>query len=100
MTVHHRIFEDLLGKRLMTAHGELRVDGLRGSVSIRRDAFGIPYIEADHERDAWYGLGFAQAQDRAFQLEIFLRLVRGTMAAITGSDSLPMDRLSRRIGFR
>jgi len=69
-------------------------------VLIRRDSFGIPHIEAGDDADAWYALGFCQGQDRAFQLEGLLRVVRSTLAEIAGSDSLPVDRLSRRIGLR
>jgi len=59
----------------------------------------VPYITASCDRDAWFGLGFAMAQDRAFQLEAMLRVIRGTLSELAGPDSLPIDRLSRRIGF-
>ena len=49
--------------------------------------------------DGWYGLGFCHGQDRAVQLEGLLRLVRGTLAQAGGPRLLPIDRLSRRIGF-
>ena len=49
--------------------------------------------------DACYGIGFCQGQDRAFQLELLLRIVRGRLAELVGAVGLPVDRLSRRIGF-
>ncbi len=58
-----------------------------------------PHIEADEEWDAWYGLGFCQGQDRAFKLESLMRVARGTLAERVGPSALPLDRLSRRIGF-
>ena len=66
---------------------------------IRRDGYGIPYIEAEEEEDAWYGLGFCQGQDRGFQLEGLLRVGRGTLSEMVGPKGLAIDRLSRRIGF-
>ncbi len=69
------------------------------AVEIRRDRFGVPNIAAATDRDAWFGLGFCQGQDRAFQLETRARVVRGTVAALVGADGLALDRLSRRIGF-
>ena len=48
----------------------------------------------------FFGLGFAQAQDRAFQLELYLRVVRGTLAEVLGDEMLSVDRLMRRIGLR
>lgn len=67
---------------------------------IGRDAWGIAYVDARSDADAWYGLGFCHGQDRAFQLELLLRIVRGTLAELIGPDGLLVDRLSRRIGFR
>src|SRR5262245_30609667 len=88
-----------LGRRLPRTRGTLKVPGLRGRVTIARDHWGIPHIEAEHEHDAWFALGFCQAQDRAFQLESTLRVTRGTLAEMVGPRGLPADRLTRRIGF-
>jgi len=89
----------LLGKRLPVTTGELNVPSLRAAVTIRRDATGIPHIEAASDHDAWFALGFCQAQDRAFQLESTLRVCRGTLSEMVGSEGVPIDRMSRRIGF-
>ena len=45
-----------LGKRLPIVSGTLRVPGVRGPVTIRRDGHGIPYVEASNEartKRAW-----------------------------------------------
>jgi penicillin amidase len=89
----------LLGRRLPRTRGQLRVPGLRGSVRIHRDRWGIPYIEADHDFDACFAIGFCHGQDRPFQLELYRRVVRGTLCELVGRPGLPIDRLSRRIGF-
>ena len=99
MNVPRLVFRLLLGRRLPTTSGDIKVPGLKGPVLIRRDAYGIPYVEAEEEEDAWYGLGFCQGQDRAFQLESLLRVSRGTVAELIGPKGLAIDRLSRRIGF-
>jgi penicillin amidase len=90
----------LLGRRLPRAAGELRVRGPERPVTIRRDKWGIPAVEAETETDAAFGLGFCHGQDRAFQLEVIVRVTRGTLAELVGPDGLPADRMSRRIGFR
>ncbi len=90
----------MLGRRLPKTMGRLETRGARAEVVIRRDRWGIPYVEAGTVEDGWYGLGFCHGQDRAVQLEGLLRLVRGTLAEVSGPGMLPMDRLSRRIGFR
>ncbi len=89
----------LLGSRSPHLDGNLRVAGLHGPIAIRRDAWGIPMISASCDDDAWFGLGFVHAQDRGGQLELIARIVRGTLSSAVGADALPMDRLSRRIGF-
>lgn len=93
------LFRLLLGRRLPVTRGTLRVSGARRSIVVRRDRYGIPHIQAESDEDAWYGLGFCQGQDRAFQLETLLRVARGTLAELVGVEGLPIDRLSRRIGF-
>ncbi len=99
MNIPKLIFRLLLGRRLPITAGTLEVPGIKAPVSIRRDRYGIAYIEAQNDRDAWYGLGFCHGQDRAFQLEGLIRIVHGTMSELAGPDTLPIDRLSRRIGF-
>src|ERR1700736_4820295 len=100
MNLAKLIFRLLLGRRLLITSGELSVNGLRRPVRIDRDAWGIPSITAENDADAWFALGFCQGQDRAFQLEGMLRVVRGTLAELVGEAGLPVDRLSRRLGMR
>jgi len=100
MNLLRSITRTLLGRRLPLTEGSLEVSAINRPVLIRRDRYGIPYIEAQSDEDAWYGLGFCQGQDRAFQVEVRLRAARGTLAALIGPGGLPIDRLSRRIGIR
>lgn len=99
MNLLRLVFRTLLGRRLPTTRGELGVPGLHGRVRVHRDRWGIALIEADDDRDGPFALGFCHGQDRAFQLEILLRVARGTLSEMIGADGLPIDRLSRRIGF-
>ena len=99
MNIHKLLFRLLLGQRLPTTHGELTVQGIRRPVVIRRDKYGVPYIKAETDHDAWYALGFCQGQDRPFSLEMLLRASRGTLCELVGSRALATDRLSRRLGF-
>src|SRR5512139_353836 len=89
-----------LGERLPLLEGKVVAAGLHSPLEIRRDAHGIPSIMAENDADAFFGLGFCHGQDRAGQLEILVRTIRGTLAEVAGEDGLPVDRLSRRIGFK
>lgn len=100
MSLARRMFAAMLGKRLPVVSGELRVPGTRGEIRIRRDPWGIPHIEAQDDEDAWFGVGFCQGQDRTFQLQSLKRLASGRLSELVGAGALPVDRLSRRIGFR
>lgn len=77
MNLQSFVFRMLLGRRLPIADGVLKISGTGGPIVIRRDSYGIPHIDAYREEDAWYAVGFCQGQDRAFQLEGLLRVVRG-----------------------
>src|SRR5688572_3919038 len=88
-----------LGRRRPLRNGTLSLPGLHGPITLRRDRYDIAYIEAQDDAGAWFGLGYCQAQDRAFQLELRLRTVRGTLSELFGEVTLGVDRLARRIGF-
>lgn len=93
------LFGKALGSRLPLVDGDVVAPGLDAPVTINRDRWGIPHIEAASTAGGWYGLGFCHGQDRSFQCESLLRLLRGTLSALIGKEGLPLDRLSRRIGF-
>jgi len=88
-----------LGRRAPRTRGTFRVAGLHAEVVVGRDRWGIPHVDAGTDADAWFGLGFCQGQDRGFQLELLARAGRGTLAEILGAPALPVDRLSRTLGF-
>src|SRR5262245_57716338 len=92
-----RAFGALLGKRLPRYEGRV-VARCERAIEIRRDRYGVAYVDAEGERDAWFGLGFCHAQDRAGQLELGVRLVRGTLSEVVGKEGLGIDRASRLIG--
>ena len=68
----------------------------RPGVSIVRDAYGVPAITGQTDYDAWWGVGYAVAQDRLFQLELFRRATSGRLAEILGSTYLDDDLIARR----
>jgi penicillin amidase len=68
----------------------------RAGVKIVRDGYGVPSITGASDFDAWWGVGFAVAEDRLFQLELFKRATSGRLAEILGPDYLPDDLIARR----
>ncbi len=82
-----------------TYSGSAAVAGISGPIDIDRDGYAIPHIHAATERDAYFGLGYAEAQDRLFQMELARRAGQGRMSEVLGKRSLQIDEWSRTIGF-
>ena len=69
-------------------------------VAIRRDAQGVPHIEARSLDDAFFAQGYAVAQDRLVQLELGRRLATGELAEVVGARALEADLETRRLRIR
>ena len=65
-------------------------------VRIVRDSYGVPAVTGNTEADAWWGAGYAVAQDRLFELELFRRATQGKLSEIAGSSRLDDDVIVRQ----
>lgn len=65
-----------------------------GSVTIKRDDYGVPNIYAEDTYSLFYGWGYAVAEDRLFQLESTRRSAQGKAAEVFGPEYLEKDRLT------
>jgi penicillin amidase len=81
----------------------VQIQGIKDRITIRRDERGIPYIEAQNDEDLYFGQGYATAQDRLWQMDLFRRTARGELAEILGAGpnnfALDQDKLHRTYGF-
>lgn len=84
---------------LPTFDGRIAVAGLHGEVGIVRDADGVPTITAKDDGDLAFGLGYAHAQDRLFQMELQRRYGAGRLAEIFGEAAVPIDTQMRVLGL-
>ncbi|MFN0279351.1 MAG: penicillin acylase family protein [Pyrinomonadaceae bacterium] len=78
---------------------KINIDGIKNEVAIRRDARGIPYIEAKSDADLYFAQGYVTASDRLWQMDLLRRLARGETAEIFGGSVLEEDKRWRRFGF-
>ncbi len=69
-------------------------------VSIYRDEYGVPRIEAANEDDAFFAAGFVHAQDRLWQMELSRRVAEGRLAELLGEDAIEIDKLFRTLGLK
>ena len=88
-----------LRRSLPETDGTVRLSGLQGSVEVIRDRYGIPYIYASSDHDAFYGLGYAHAQDRLWQMEMQRRIGAGRLSEVLGEAPLETDQFLRTVGF-
>ena len=80
--------------------GEISATAISAPVEILRDEYGVPHISGEIEKDIFFGLGVAHAQDRLWQMEYTRRIAQGRLSEIMGSSTLPIDIFFRTIGFR
>lgn len=81
-------------------NGTIRIDGLKGTVTVIRDRWGIPHIYAEDLVDVIFTQGFVHAQDRLWQMELFRRNASGTLCEIFGAATLDSDIFFRTIGLK
>ncbi len=93
--------------------GREELSGITGPVTIARDRRGIPSIQAKVPHDLFFGFGYAIAQDRLWQMDLYRRVAHGRLAEVLGDRSLPvrpgaplqptsmvhLDALHRGLGF-
>ena len=79
--------------------GEMHVAGLEGKVRIIRDDHGVPHIFGAHDSEIYFGLGFAHAQDRIFQMDLTRRLMQGRLSELVGPRALDLDAKNRILGW-
>lgn len=85
-------FPDVTGERILS--------GLEGDVTIGRDAHGIAHVQAEDERDLFFGQGYAHAQDRFFEMDFRRHVTSGRLAELVGEGALETDQFVRTLGWR
>jgi len=61
-------------------------------VELLRDRWGVPHVFAATDAGAMYGLGYAAAEDRAFQMYYNLRIIQGRLAELVGDLKVGVTR--------
>ena len=80
--------------------GSQPVYGLAASVTVARDARGVPHLYASSMDDLIFAQGYVTAQDRLWQMDMLRRHASGQLAAILGRSMLEHDRLQRTLQLR
>ena len=70
----------------------------RKSITIIRDNYGVPHIYANTKEGLAFGCGYAMAQDRLWQADIYRRSSFGSLAEF-GFASIDSDYYTRSMGY-
>jgi penicillin amidase len=88
------------GNSVLPEYQEINIiNGIDSEITVIRDEWGVPHIFAQTDADVAFALGFCQAQDRLWQLDIQRRQFKGELSEILGPVALPADTLFRTIGL-
>jgi penicillin amidase len=73
------------------------VDGITAPVEIVRNTSAVPHIFGATDADVFFGLGFAHAQDRLWQMLMLRRTAEGRLSELFGPATAQIDDLLRRL---
>ena len=77
-----------LASRSLPNYNQTLVSGkITDEVEIIRNSSNIPHIFSDNLNDVFFGLGYAHAQDRFWQLNILRRSAQGRLSEIFGQKT-------------
>ncbi len=80
--------------------GDAHLAGLSAPVIVRRDAHGVPHIEAGTEDDLFVAQGYVTAQDRLWQMDGLRRSANGELAEVMGPSLIEHDKTQRLLQIR
>lgn len=73
------------------------VAGIGAPLEIVRDMSNVPHVFGASDADVFFGLGWAHAQDRLWQMILLRRTAQGRLAELFGERALASDMLLRRL---
>ena len=92
--------KDAMREQLPVLDGQLELPGLSAPVVVRRDAHGVPHIQAANMEDLLEAQGFVVAQDRLWQMDMARRFAAGELAELLGPSVVEHDKVQRILQIR
>ena len=80
--------------------GTLDVPGLEKTVTVYRDAAGVPQLEASTADDLFRAQGYVHAQDRFWEMDFRRHVTAGRLSEMFGASEVPTDTFIRTLGWR
>ncbi|MFC4549118.1 MULTISPECIES: penicillin acylase family protein [Halorussus] len=76
-----------------------RVESPYGEATVRYDDYGTPHVEAGDEAALYFAVGYVQAADRLFQMDLQRRVMRGRLSEVVGEATLDSDEFHAKMDF-
>ncbi len=77
-------------------NADLQVSGISAPVKIVRNNANVPHIFGETDADVFFGLGYAHAQDRLWQMTMLRRTAQGRLSELFGERTVGIDEVLRR----
>ncbi len=77
-------------------NADLQVAGISAPVEIVRNNANVPHIFGETDADVFFGLGYAHAQDRLWQMTMLRRTAQGRLSELFGERTVGIDEVLRR----
>ena len=78
----------------------VRIPGLSKTVTVYRDAQGVPQVYADSADDLFRAEGYLQATDRFWEMDFRRHVTAGRLSELFGSAQVETDKYIRTMGWR
>lgn len=87
----------LSARSLPDYDARIEVAGITAPVEIVRDLHAVPHIFGETDADVFFGLGYAHAQDRLWQMTMLRRTAQGRLSELFGEATVEIDHLLRAL---
>lgn len=88
-----------MARAAQTRSQTLRIWGLEMPVQVTIGAGGVPHIQARTDEDLFIAMGYMEARDRLFEMDLFRRSAEGRLSQILGPSELGSDELNLSLGL-
>jgi acyl-homoserine-lactone acylase len=86
--------------KLDAPSGNITLTGLKDTVTVRRDAYGIPFVEAKNMDDMAMAVGYVHAADRLTQMIGMKLISEGRLSEMAGPAVLDLDIYMRTMNLK
>ncbi|MEG9194366.1 MAG: penicillin acylase family protein [Candidatus Methanoglobus sp.] len=79
--------------------GKKELDNPYGKVEVYYDEYGVPHFVASDEKALAFAVGYIQAKDRLFQMDLHRRIMKGELSEVFGEDFYESDVFYKKMDF-